>query len=459
MLSAGEPKLMRFRHWHGEALLARDFRAQSETFERLARWHNRAVHNAFGVRFGMEAALSETGAEVEVSCGVAYDCFGSVLVLQRPRTLALPELEPGHSALLIARDRRPPAPRDCGSGWQDILDFVWLREGFANPRVGVPLARLGVGQGGRLLLDTSVRPQARAIARPRIAGGRTVAGLTPWEPWELGVQTHVDAAAAGFTRTPCYFGSLVAAKPGFSFVGSTRFFSHVAEPNPRGFTFRLLAPPFTAARTTAISEEAPAGDVEDLGEDAVQVAAAPAFVVDDRLVLASESDQPDYWMEVVGIAAGRMDLRIVPASHASSVKAQLRASDAALKMAGLSAAQSRLRVDDAAGFVAGARVRLAVSDPETGSSIRAAAGVVERVDSEADVLIVQLAETEPLPFGRLEIRAVNGDGMGLFFPEIARRFGLAVCWFACQKDELARPDCPGTRPADPPCHGAVDESE
>ncbi|MEZ5351536.1 MAG: hypothetical protein R2762_02785 [Bryobacteraceae bacterium] len=104
--------------------------------------------------------------------------------------------------------------------------------------------------------DLSYRPSiARPIARPRLARGATIRGNTPWERWEIdepdgrgglskkvvGVQTHIDTSAAGFTATPNYFATLET--PSWELDKAElapAFFPQLANQTVDGFTFRLL---------------------------------------------------------------------------------------------------------------------------------------------------------------------------------------------------------------------------
>jgi hypothetical protein len=246
----------RFRYWQGQQLRSRDFTDQIAEVDRLTRWHNRAVHEAFGVRSGFDVRLVETAQPpaVRVDCGVAYDCTGAMLVLQRSRELSVPALEPGGSIVLLVRSRQSggsfpvtaPGPA-TGSGrlWEDDLVFGWTRRSGGDPREGVPLVRVFRDQGGQARVDLRVRASARPLARPRLGSGATIPGLTPWEPWLRGVQTRVDTSAAGFTQLPAYFATWLATRTS-SAAEQLRFFlafTHVAEPGLTEFTFRVVLPP------------------------------------------------------------------------------------------------------------------------------------------------------------------------------------------------------------------------
>lgn len=269
----------RLRYWRGQTLRSLDFRDQAHFDARRRRLHNRALHGVDGVSFGL-GVTKRTGdqTKLDVACGLAYDCYGRELIVQRPRTVGVPA-EP---AWLVLRMRPATTPSLCcvpfdpGCLPEDarLLDqdaeLVWDPIGSTSPVSGVVLAKF-TDQGH----DTSFRPRyARALTRPRLARGQTVRGNTPWQPWTIdepdgkgglrqrvvGVETRIDTSAAGFTQTPCYFARL----DSFEWDLATSefapaFFPQVADATVDGFTFKLLMvettrrryrPSFGTARVT-----------------------------------------------------------------------------------------------------------------------------------------------------------------------------------------------------------------
>src|SRR5215217_9696633 len=81
-------ELERLKYWQGQKLLSRDFRDQTSYEAQLRWWHNRALHNSFGVSYGFTVTLDND--RIQIDCGVAYDCYGRELILQAPREIALP---------------------------------------------------------------------------------------------------------------------------------------------------------------------------------------------------------------------------------------------------------------------------------------------------------------------------------------------------------------------------------
>ena len=253
--------LERLRYWQGQGLRSADARDQGR-FDALRRQlHNRALHSTGGVAFGLGLRMTvEASPRVEVACGLAYDSRGRELALQRARALPLPA-QAGWLVLRVRNAARRDAtcctPGDTGctpAGTQLLesdLELAWTPPSAFEAPGGVVLGRFDGTQ-----LDADFVPEAvRPLAKPRLARGETVVGNTPWEPWTIeqpdgqggivsqvvGVQTHVDTSASGFTATPHYVANLQAkawdpAKAEFA----PAFFPQVADPAPDGFTFRLL---------------------------------------------------------------------------------------------------------------------------------------------------------------------------------------------------------------------------
>jgi hypothetical protein len=256
-------ELQRLRYAPDQDLLSRDFRDQSRFDEQLRWWHNRAVHGAFGVRYGLNvrALASSADPQVVVEAGVAYDSFGREVVLLAPRSLQVPagpnETQP--RVLVIrhhgndGRGASGEVESGCCSGLPpQQVDLVWLQSQLLRPTDGVPLARVLYGEGQPLLDTEFDTPAARPLARPRLGSGSTVAGGTNWEIWDLGLkrsfllalQVTLDTRAAGFTEIPCYFAWLRGGlETRFDLDSPPLFlplYSHVAAATLTGFRFRVL---------------------------------------------------------------------------------------------------------------------------------------------------------------------------------------------------------------------------
>jgi hypothetical protein len=256
-------ELERLSYYPGQDLLARDFRAQAAVESQRRWWHNRALHGAYGVRFGLQALPVPGTAPIvaEVLPGLAYDPFGRELVLGATRRLAAPAAAAGDDPaplLLVLRDAEAAALAACGTpaaGAGDTAELAWQPEERWRPADGVPLARLAVG-GGELSWDLAFLPPfAAPEARPKVESGRTLAGGTAWVPWpapalshrlELGLLVWVDTRAAGFTQLPCYFAWLAGSLSGLA-VPPVAVLDFVGRTFLHGFYFHVRPMPVPAA--------------------------------------------------------------------------------------------------------------------------------------------------------------------------------------------------------------------
>jgi hypothetical protein len=263
-------ELQRLRYVPDQDLLSRDFRDHA-SYEEQLRWsHNRAMHGAFGVRYGLQVTLDSsvlTKPRVKVEGGLAYDAFGRELILQRPATAPAPQRAPEDATLVLvlryrdeggARAAGNLAGAGCGAPAPAAAELAWLPAWRLRPLDGVPLGRL-FQRGGAVRLDPDFRqPMARPLAKPRLGHGRTVAGATAWQLWQvdagvagqaqrvvLGLQVAIDTHAAGFTQPPCYFAWLQGGIVSEDATGVLRRFlqpllCHLAEQTLTGFRFRVV---------------------------------------------------------------------------------------------------------------------------------------------------------------------------------------------------------------------------
>lgn len=260
--------LERLRYEQGQQLRSRDRRDQVAIEAQLRWWHNRAVHNAFGVAEGL--AVEKQDDSIVVRPGLAYDCRGRELILQQRRTVPPPPASDDDAVttfLLVVRYKEsgeyPPRGELSGvcvpGGRVGMLfespDFEWVAEKSWMPARGVPLASATVDDGELKLGASFVRPRARARAMPRIATGSTLPGATAWQAWRttegqgnddpvhLGFEVLIDTTSAGFTETPCYFawlrGSLWNQRK-VVFIAAP--LQHVTDTSRHGFTFRVMLP-------------------------------------------------------------------------------------------------------------------------------------------------------------------------------------------------------------------------
>jgi len=226
-------RLDRVQYWQGQMLRSRDFRDIEATEAQRRWWHNRAIHNAYGVRrgFGIRLVPSAGSYAMSVQPGVAYDSFSRELFLETLQTIPLPAdapavanirfmlliryCDPQHGAQSVPAEARFT---EQSGGRRGTVEFVWRRSDLVSPNSGVALGEL-LYKSGRPVLTPFVPMRAQALAMPVVASGTTVAGYTPWEPWvvewllggdralegTIGVQTTVDTSAAGFSDVPVYF--------------------------------------------------------------------------------------------------------------------------------------------------------------------------------------------------------------------------------------------------------------
>ena len=273
-------KLERVRYWQGQLLKSRDF-LDIEAAEGQHRWwHNRALHNAYGVADGLVCSLvpSTASPTVSVSPGLAYDVFGHELILEKAVSVPVPSfISPGLVEVFylvvryqpvsgsLARDRDSEVCWTSGCVAAGTVEFVVKPSDGFKVSDGVVVCALNYRNGG-LAGQIPFAPVAtQPLSRPLLASGTTIPGNTPWEPWAptyffddaedallplvIGVQTWIDTSAAGFTQVPCYFASL----QGPLWNPQTQqllpaIFPSIAEESLTGFYFRLwlrvVAPSF-----------------------------------------------------------------------------------------------------------------------------------------------------------------------------------------------------------------------
>jgi len=340
--------LQRLRYWQGQALLSSDFRDQEGLDARRRELHNRALHDVPGVvtwhpepdQLGLAVTPRADGKPgFTVNCGVAYDCAGRLLLLQQARDVD----PPAAGAILILQSRLavsgtscccPPTDAGCAlphsAALENDVELTWRPLDSMDSIHGVLLARVTIAGGTATLDKTFYRRSARPMARVRLARGETVRGNTPWERWEIdepdgqgglkkrvvGVQTHIDTSAAGFTATPNYFVTLTS--PGWDLAKTEfapAFFPQVAEPTVDGFIFRLLMMETARRRYNALAGTARVTETRRLSGDRLQfdVSNAAAFRKNDPVALLRP--RGDVAFRIVKAAAATLTLEsALPAS-------------------------------------------------------------------------------------------------------------------------------------------------
>jgi len=252
----------RTRYWEGQMLQSHDLSSQIASDLALRWWHNRALHQAYGVAFGYEAAavgggLTRSISGVEVAPGVAYDCFGRPLILMHRHSVPLPDNPNAATLTLLARYAETcgfPDPRQtsgvCVPCCEDSMteehpEFAWTIADPPTPGAGVPLARVTYAKTLARLDPSSVAATTEPLSRPYLVNGSTVPGATPWSISRSTVlfvilETIVDTSAAGFSRVPCYFATLQGFDPrALKLPANLPIFTHIAYPKPDQFLFRV----------------------------------------------------------------------------------------------------------------------------------------------------------------------------------------------------------------------------
>jgi hypothetical protein len=296
MSQAPPVMLERFFYSTGQKLRSSDLNALLAVAEARRLWHNRAVHNVFGLSDGLDvfamndAKLNLIG--VGILPGLAYDCTGAPLLLQSDAKVPVPAGVPASvtECLLLARRQQPnslgcscsPRIRCClGEKIQtgEWVEFVWKDAASVGPRDGVPLARISypmsqsspakkrstrkLAQTPKLgpTLDVNFEPpRIRPIQRSHIAADRTLPGATDWQQgsflgytpatgqfpldWQA-VTVSVDTSAAGFKEVPCYFaqiGGSLLDEAGLEWLPAA--FPYITDEKANSFTFGFWIPAF-----------------------------------------------------------------------------------------------------------------------------------------------------------------------------------------------------------------------
>jgi hypothetical protein len=235
--------LERLRYWQGQTLKRADFDDELARQAALRWWHNRTIHDTWGLVSGLDAEVHD--GDVVVGPGLAYDCFGRELVLTASRRIAAPPEAPVARWILLLR-------ASAGTSSAPAAEIRWSRRADPfDPREGVPLAEARYVEGALVLSAVAEAQRSPALRAPRLGSGATVHGKTDWRPWArgdlgvpvAGVEVRIDTAAAGFERTPCYFAWLVGnpgrrLQRGFLFVPLSR----VVRGTPSRFVFSIWLP-------------------------------------------------------------------------------------------------------------------------------------------------------------------------------------------------------------------------
>src|SRR5580704_2862273 len=143
-------KLERVHYWQGQMLRARDFLNLQAVEAQRRWWHNRAIHNAYGVAEGLKSLLNSSLSEakgITVTPGVAYDISGRELILERQQYVSFPTSFTNNpvSTMSLLMRYKAPAPRlrpdeasevcfnSPGSVVAGTAEFVWKAGDRVDP--------------------------------------------------------------------------------------------------------------------------------------------------------------------------------------------------------------------------------------------------------------------------------------------------------------------------------------
>jgi hypothetical protein len=255
--------IVRLRHRDRERLAGDDLRRDVADPTELQWWHNRSVHDGFGLVSGMETGFIPAGSEVlvQVASGLAYDAYGRPLAIRRRMSVEIPAQPRRRSRrssavlLLRAPAEDPWAVPKPGSAarsdrgpelcWVDGLG-VSIRDGVplacltavelaALPALSGPLpdrlaysaatkALLGLGRLSETDRDSALAlssdsaygnavedlyaasqaciwpRRARRIARSRLVTGMTIPQDTAWQPWTIPTPSWAPSWLPEWTR-------------------------------------------------------------------------------------------------------------------------------------------------------------------------------------------------------------------------------------------------------------------
>jgi hypothetical protein len=256
-------ELERLRYRHGQTIRGLDFRDQRRIEDQLRAWHNRALHNVYGVAKKILGGLKvkfEQGY-FHVESGLAYDCFGRPLL--RCEDTRVPPGQQEEPMYLVIRQKSGcgcqsvHAPASCFPAHHSLIaedtELVWLPKKNFSFRDGVPLALTKIVSGVIDNDQTFIAPAARALARPRISSGTTIPGATTWEVLDLSntevpelteVRVRIDTSSAGFASIPEYFALLQGPLTTIESPGEIGIlclhFDHIERMRADGFVFSFF---------------------------------------------------------------------------------------------------------------------------------------------------------------------------------------------------------------------------
>ena len=239
-------------HWYeGSRLTRRDLADAIEHEARMLELHVRAVHDTFGIAFGLGVTLATGARSVVVQPGLAYGCRGASVLLHSPTTLAAPPASVGGTrfdlVLVAAQARGACAAAEIDCTGERIPARASLRWRAADddehcdcdvPDDAIDLGRFVRSSTGTLTgPDNTRRRRVRGLVRPHVASGITAAGALTWAQGTSDLVASIDTSAAGFTTTPVYLVQIASPTPWTG--GLVAPFVSVGQPSPTRFNVHL----------------------------------------------------------------------------------------------------------------------------------------------------------------------------------------------------------------------------
>lgn len=280
--------LTRQLYRQGQTLLAGDFQQQLRTEDQIRWWHNRAVHNSYGLAWQQaNPSLDDKKPAINLPPTLAYDCFGREVLFTDPCSVALPDPpkagESFEPMLLIARVDDAPleCPIDGAGAFPGCCSnrrpsLCWVTRKCWSFRDGVPVSWIEF-DNGEFRISTDSLPRAQALARHHIGAGASLPGKTPWKllqfqwtdfDFDPDMQrlariftAEIDTSTAGFTDTPCYFAWLLGPRYDIADPAAINIFGGwVDEEEPDRFRFSILVAVAPRSLTSGGNSDDPVAD-------------------------------------------------------------------------------------------------------------------------------------------------------------------------------------------------------
>jgi hypothetical protein len=224
-----KPVLDRIQFQDGQRLDRDDLAQASRRTAGLLELHGSRGHNVWGVANGLGCSIDKETGAVRLAPGIALDALGRQLINPTTRAVPIPPLPDGRGAFVcdLLAHWADPGPRAAGGrpGFRvEQAQLRWVLAGPVppadrplppltgiRPGLDIPIARLLTDDSGSpLAVDTTARPVAHALTRPKIASGRVLQSSVPAEGTYANWTMYVSTASAGFqySSSPVYLVSL-----------------------------------------------------------------------------------------------------------------------------------------------------------------------------------------------------------------------------------------------------------